>query len=76
MRTQGFLKEALPYVLLGVLVVNILYFLGIVDYLANVFTPVICKLWGLAQRDYRGSSNRFFEKRCGCGHVGPFKLKR
>ncbi|MDP8261221.1 MAG: ferrous iron transporter B [Candidatus Kappaea frigidicola] len=74
MRTQGFLKEALPYVLLGVLVVNILYFLGIVDYLANVFTPVICKLWGLPKETIGALLIGFLRKDVAVGMLGPLNL--
>ena len=40
MRTSGFLKVAVPFVLLGCLIVNILYLAGTIDWLGNVFAPV------------------------------------
>ena len=40
MRTSGFLKVAVPFVLLGSLIVNILYLLGTIDWLGNVLAPM------------------------------------
>lgn len=47
MRIKGFLVHATPYILGGILVVNILYTLGIIDYIGNLFAPVITGLLGL-----------------------------
>jgi len=46
MRIFGFLKEALPYVLLGILFINILHALRIIDFLAGLFSPILQNLWG------------------------------
>ena len=46
MRVSGFLKEAVPYVLLGVLFVNILFLLGVIGFLSNIFSPIFTKVWG------------------------------
>ncbi len=40
MRTSGFLRVAVPFVLLGSLIVNILYLLGTIDWLGNVLAPI------------------------------------
>jgi len=40
MRLKGFLREAVPYVLLGVMVVNVMYALGVIGFLERVVTPV------------------------------------
>jgi len=48
-RVNWFLKEAFPLVLLGILIVNILYFLKIIDFLGIIFSPIITKLWGLPE---------------------------
>lgn len=47
MRIKGFLVHATPYILGGILVINILYTLGIIDYLGMLFTPVVRGLLGL-----------------------------
>jgi len=46
-RIRGFLREALPVILAGVFVVNILYSLGLFDILAGFTAPVMEKLLGL-----------------------------
>jgi len=40
MRTKGFLKEGIPFVMLGVFIVNILYLLGFIDTMASFAAPV------------------------------------
>jgi ferrous iron transport protein B len=47
MRIKGFLIHATPYILGGILVVNIFYTLGVVEFLGNLFAPVIQGLLGL-----------------------------
>jgi len=47
MRLKGFLREAVPTVIIGVLVVNILYILGFFDILAAIAAPVISGILGL-----------------------------
>ncbi len=46
-RTKGFLKEAVPVVLIGVIIINIIYFLGFFSWIAKATSPVVEKLWGL-----------------------------
>lgn len=47
LRVRIFLLEAEPVVLLGVLVINILYIIGLFDLLALVAEPLVTGLWGL-----------------------------
>lgn len=47
MRIKWFLKEAIPFVLLGVFIVNLLYSLGIIKFLGRIAAPIITKLMGL-----------------------------
>jgi ferrous iron transport protein B len=46
-RIKGFLTEAMPVVLLGVLVINILLYLKLLDFISGIFAPVIHGLFGL-----------------------------
>jgi len=48
-RIKWFLKEAVPFVLLGVLLVNILYTLGVIQFAGRITAPVITKVLGLPQ---------------------------
>lgn len=47
MRIKGLIVHATPYILGGILLVNILYTVGFVDYLGYIFTPIITGLLGL-----------------------------
>lgn len=47
MRIKGFLIHATPYILGGIFVVNILYTIGVIDYLGILFAPVVQGLLGL-----------------------------
>lgn len=47
MRIKGLIVHATPYILGGILLVNILFITGIVDYLGYIFTPIITGLLGL-----------------------------
>jgi ferrous iron transport protein B len=74
MRAHGFLKEALPYVLLGVLIVNVLYYLGIIKLLSNIFAPIITKLWGLPKEAIGALMIGFLRKDVAVGMLGPLSL--
>ena len=47
MRVKGFLKVAVPFVLLGCLIVNVLYLTGTMDWLANAFSPLLTRWFGV-----------------------------
>ncbi|MBN1635638.1 MAG: ferrous iron transporter B [Deltaproteobacteria bacterium] len=40
MRTAGFLREGVPFVMLGVLIINVLYIFGIIEFMATAMAPV------------------------------------
>ncbi|MBN2852233.1 MAG: ferrous iron transporter B [Clostridia bacterium] len=47
MRITGFLKEAVPFVIIGIVVVNIAIYTGIMDKVATFTSPVISRILGL-----------------------------
>lgn len=47
MRISGFLKEAVPFVIVGIVVVNIAIYTGVMDRIASFTAPVISKILGL-----------------------------
>jgi ferrous iron transport protein B len=47
MRIRWFLKDALPWMFLGVFLINILYTIGVIDFLASLFKPFMETLFGL-----------------------------
>ncbi len=74
MRVVGFLKEAVPYVLLGILFVNILYALKVIDFFSNIFTPLLTGLWGLPQEAISSLIVGFLRKDVAVGMLGPLNL--
>ena len=47
MRIGGFLKVAIPFVLLGCMIVNVLYLTGVMDQLANALGPLLMGWFGV-----------------------------
>jgi len=74
MRVSGFLKEAVPYVLLGVFFVNILYALNIIQYFSSLFAPVLTGLWGLPKEAISALIIGFLRKDVAIGMLGPLNL--
>jgi len=73
-RVFGFIKEALPYVLIGVLLVNILYVLGIIDFLARIFSPILTGIWGLPEEAIGALIIGFLRKDVAIGMLAPLNL--
>jgi len=74
MRMVSFIKEAVPIVLLGVLVVNTLYFLGIFDTVAGWTAPVMTKLLGLPRETVVALAVGFLRKDVAVGMLGAMNL--
>ena len=74
MRLVGFLKEAVPYVLLGVLFVNILHTLKVIDFFSNIFGPVLTGLWGLPKEAISSLIVGFLRKDVAVGMLAPLNL--
>jgi len=74
MRTQAFLISAVPYVLLGILAVNILYTLKVIDFLAGIFAPILSGLWGLPSSAISALLVGFLRKDVAVGMLGPLNL--
>jgi ferrous iron transport protein B len=74
MRTEAFLISAVPYVLLGIMIVNILYTLKIIDFLSKAFSPVLTGLWGLPAEAMSALLVGFLRKDVAIGMLGPLNL--
>ena len=74
MRILSFLKEALPYVLVGILFVNILHALKIIDFLAGLFSPILQNIWGLPKEAISALIVGFLRKDVAIGMLGPLNL--
>ena len=74
MRMLGFLKEALPIVLVGVSVVNVLYFAGLFDAMADFAAPVVTHLFGLPKEAVVAIAVGFLRKDVAIGMLGTLGL--
>jgi len=74
LRVYSFIKEALPIVLGAVLVVNILYTLGVFDFIANIAAPVLSGLLGLPKESVVALAIGFLRKDVAVGMLAPLGL--
>jgi len=74
MRIHWFIMEAIPFVLLGVLIVNLLYFSHIIEFVSWIFAPVIEKIWGLPQTAVGALVVGFLRKDVAVGMLRPMGL--
>ncbi|MHC4591350.1 MAG: nucleoside recognition domain-containing protein [Planctomycetota bacterium] len=74
MRMSGFLRDAVPYVLLGVLIVNLLHTLGVIDFLGHLFAPAMRRLLGLPADAVGALLVGFLRKDVAVGMLAPLDL--
>jgi ferrous iron transport protein B len=73
-RMKWFIKEAVPFVLLGVLIVNILYTLGIIQFIGKFTAPVVTKVLGLPGEAVGALIIGFLRKDVAVGMLIPLGL--
>jgi small GTP-binding protein domain len=76
MRIHWFIKEAVPFVMLGVLVVNILYFSGIIQFIGNLAAPVVKGIFGLPKEAVGALVIGFLRKDVAVGMLIPLGLSK
>ena len=74
MRIRSFLTSAVPYVFLGVLIVNLLYFSGIITLLGNLSAPLVVKVLGLPKEAVAALLMGFLRKDVAVGMLLPLNL--
>ena len=74
MRMRSFLTEAIPFVLLGVLIVNILYVFGIIEWISEAAAPVIVGILGLPKEAVAALIVGFLRKDIAVGMLLPLGL--
>jgi ferrous iron transport protein B len=74
MRASGFLKEAIPIILGAVLIINILYFLGVFEAIANFTAPVVSGFLGLPKEAVTAIVIGFLRKDVALGMLAPLAL--
>ncbi|MBW1790707.1 MAG: ferrous iron transporter B [Deltaproteobacteria bacterium] len=73
-RIKWFLKEAVPFVLLGVLIVNLLYTFGIIQFVGKITAPVVTRVLGLPQEAVGALIVGFLRKDVAVGMLIPLGL--
>jgi len=73
-RIKWFLKEAIPFVLLGVLIVNLLYTFGIIQLVGKITAPVVTRVLGLPQDAVGALIVGFLRKDVAVGMLIPLGL--
>lgn len=74
LRTYGFLREAVPYVLLGVFIVNILYASGIINIIGRFLSPIVSGVFGLPDGAVGALIVGFLRKDVAIGMLLPLGL--
>ena len=74
MRIKWFVKEAIPWVLLGVFIVNILYTLGIIQFIGRFTAPVVTGVLGLPRAAVGALVIGFLRKDVAVGMLAPLGL--
>jgi ferrous iron transport protein B len=74
LRIKGFLLEAVPVVLAGVLVINILLYFNLFDLVTSFFAPVVTKLFGLPKEAVVALAIGFLRKDIAVGMLIPLGL--
>ncbi len=74
MRIEGFLREAVPFVILGVLIVNVLYTLRIIEFVGKITAPVITGVLGLPREAVAALMVGFLRKDVAVGMLSPLGL--
>jgi ferrous iron transport protein B len=74
MRVRGFLAEGVPFVLLGVFIVNILYISGTIQFLSDLFAPILTTLLGLPEGAIAALIMGFLRKDIAVGMLLPLGM--
>lgn len=74
MRMRSFLAEAIPFVLLGVLIINILYVFGIIEWISEAAAPLIVGILGLPKEAVASLIVGFLRKDVAVGMLLPLGL--
>jgi len=74
MRTKNFLKEAVPFVLLGILIANILYSLNIISFMSAIISPAFKLLFDLPSEAAAALFIGFLRKDIAVGMLAPLHL--
>ena len=73
-RMEGFLFVAVPFVLGAVVVVNLLYWFGVMEHIASVFEPVFTQWFGVPKEAAEPLITAFLRKDLAVAHLGGIAM--
>lgn len=73
-RLKWFVKDAVPYVMLGVVIVNLLYVSGIIDFISRIAAPFMKGFLGLPKEAVVGVIIGFLRKDVAVGMLAPLGM--
>ncbi len=73
-RLSGFFKEAVPLMMFGILLVQVLLMTGVLDYLFKIASPVVTGLWGLPKETVSAMLVGVIRKDAAVALLVPLKL--
>jgi len=74
MRITWFVREGVPWIMVGIFIANILYTLGIIDLIAVLAQPVVCGILGLPKEVAGALLIGFLRKDVAVGMLAPLGL--
>lgn len=74
MRFRGYIVEAVPLVMLGVFIINLLYMVGLIGLISRFTTPIVTNLWGLPKEAVPSLVIGFLRKDLAVGMLRPLGL--
>jgi len=73
-RIREFLKEAVPYIALGMIIMNFFYLSGLMQYIGQALRPVVSGMLGLPSDAATALIIGFLRKDVGIGMFGPLDM--
>ncbi len=74
LRVGWFVKEALPFVLIGVLIVNLFYIFGFIDFMSRIFGRLLTNILGIPAEATAALFIGFLRKDVAIGMLAPLGL--
>jgi len=74
MRTMGFLTDAIPWVIVGIFIVNVLYSLGVIEFIGRIAAPIVTGLFGLPREAVVALLIGFLRKDVAVGMLSPLGM--
>jgi len=73
-RVRSFLQEAVPYMIAGIFIINLMYITGIVPVIAKIFGPIVSELSGLPEEAVIAIIVGFLRKDAAVGMLAPIPM--